>query len=189
MARENGSKCPHHRRELYSGNTDLQNYAQRLGCESGKQPTFDLPDLRRWWAATTIECHRNPALCYEAVDWEDDGKAELEAAIVCYKPATLKLDKKDRETVFRHEAGALFEVPLCSKNQDQNKKPSLYYYALLSSSKRLPLIHHTNNEVQESKITEAVAVLARDAAKETEDVTTPDLKNMGEMRLQRRLAL
>jgi hypothetical protein len=51
------------------------------------------------------------------------------------------------------------------------------------------LIHHTNNEVQESKITEAVAVLARDAAKETEDVTTPDLKNMGEMRLQRRLAL
>jgi hypothetical protein len=84
-----------------------------------------------------FKCHRNLALCFEAVDREDDKKTELEAAIECYQEIALKIDeKKDRETVFRHEARALFEVALVVEKLGRNSKLKLCCHELSSSSKK-----------------------------------------------------
>lgn len=116
-------------------------------------------------------------------------KAELEAAIECYQSTALKLDeKKDREIVFRHEARALFEVALVFEKlgRKQEAEPLLTRAVELFEKTTLDI----DDEVQESEAAEAAAALARVTGKETEDVTTVDLKEkVGEMRLQRRLAL
>ena len=136
-----------------------------------------------------FECHRNLALCYEAVDREDDMKAELEAAVESYQSVALKLDEKnDRETVFRHEARALFEVALVLEKLGRKEEAEPLLSRAVELFEKTTL--DTDDEIQESEATEAVAALARVTSKEGEDGTIPDLKEkIGEMRLQRRLAL
>lgn len=135
-----------------------------------------------------FECHRNLGLCYEAVDREDDMKAELEAAIECYKDTALKLDEKKDRTIFRHEARALFEVALVLEKlgRKQEAEPLLLRAVELFEITTLD----TDDEVQESEAKEAAAALSRVTSKDSEPGPIPDLKEkIGEMRLQRRLAL
>jgi tetratricopeptide (TPR) repeat protein len=147
------------------------------------------PDFDDIGSQRLFECHRNLALCFEAVDREDDMKAELEAAIGCYQEIALKLDeKKDRGTVFRHEARTLFEVALVAEKLGREAEAEPLLSRAIELFEKTTL--DTDDEVQKSEDSEAAAALVRVTSKETTDGQIPDLKEkMGEMRLQRRLAL
>jgi hypothetical protein len=101
----------------------------------------------------------------------------------------LKLDEeRDRKTVFRHEARSLFEVALVLEKlgRKHEAKPLLSRAVELFEKTTLD----TDDEVQASEATEAAAALARVTSKKAEHEPIPPLKEkMGDMRLQRRLAL
>ncbi|KAK0122095.1 hypothetical protein ONS95_010357 [Cadophora gregata] len=141
-------------------------------------------------ALRLFELQRAFGLCYEAMGRAEDMTKSFEAAVACYKDTALEMDEeKDRDTFYRHEARALFEVGLVVENFGQKEEP----LAMLSRAVELfeKASFDTDVDVQSSEAAEAAEAVQRlSITGDSSAKSTPDLKEKsGEMRPQRRISL
>lgn len=137
-----------------------------------------------------FELHRALGLCYEATGRTEDMKKSLQTAVDCYKNTALEMDEeKDRDTLYRHEARALFELGLVQEKLGKVEEAFTLISRAVVLFEKTTL--NTDDEVQSSEASEAAAAWERlSSPEDQEGKPLPDLKEkFGEMRLQRRLAL